>query len=119
MRTPISGEDSLKLHRCTHVLGGQQIVTNLAAMQGLCVMNIKRAMSYVLKLAPFDNACSQYLKTDSCSVKQVNCDMLSENPALPANIEFELETILFLQVAFQLNSDYCTKVLQEAWTVSN
>ena len=56
---------------------------------------------------------------DSCSVKQVNCDMLNENPALPANIEFELETILSLQVAFQLNLDYCTKVLQEAWTVSN
>ena len=52
-------------------------------------------------------------------MKQVNCEALSENPGLPANIEFELERILSLQVAFQLNSDYCTKVLQEAWTVSN
>ena len=40
------------------------------------------------------------------------CDPLRENPALPANIEFQLETI------FQLNSDYCTKVLQGACTVS-
>ena len=40
------------------------------------------------------------------------CDPLSENPALPANIEFELEAILYVQVVFQLNSDYCTKVLQ-------
>ena len=45
------------------------------------------------------------------------CDPLSENPALPANIEFELEAILSVQVVFQLNSDYCTKVLQGACTV--
>ena len=46
------------------------------------------------------------------------CDPLSEKPALPANIEFELEAILSMQVIFQLNSDYYTKVLQEACTVS-
>ena len=46
------------------------------------------------------------------------CDPLSENPALPANIEFELEAILSAQVVFQLNSDYCTKVLQGSCTVS-
>ena len=46
------------------------------------------------------------------------CDPLSENPALHANIEFELEVILSVQVVFQLNSDYCTKVLQGACTVS-
>ena len=46
------------------------------------------------------------------------CDPLSENPALRANIEFELEAILSMQVVFQLNSDYCTNVSQEAWTVS-
>jgi len=39
------------------------------------------------------------------------CDPLSENPLLCANIEFELEAILSVQVIFQLNSDYCTKVL--------
>ena len=39
------------------------------------------------------------------------CDPLSENPALPTNIEFELEAILSVQVIFQLNSDYCTKVV--------
>ena len=39
------------------------------------------------------------------------CDPLSENPAPSANIEFELETILSVQVVFQLNSDYCTKVV--------
>ena len=30
------------------------------------------------------------------------------HPALHANIEFELEAILAIQVGFQLNSDYCT-----------
>ena len=34
-------------------------------------------------------------------------DPLSENPAL----EFELEAILSVHVVFQLNSDYCTKVV--------
>ena len=48
----------------------------------------------------------------------VICDPLSENPALPANIKFELEVILSVQVVFQLNSDYCTKMLQGACTVS-
>jgi len=38
-----------------------------------------------------------------------NRDPLSENPALPANIESELEAILSVQVVFQLNSDYCPK----------
>ena len=46
------------------------------------------------------------------------CDVLSENPALCANIEFELEAILSVQVVFQLNLDYYTNVSQEAWTVS-
>ena len=46
------------------------------------------------------------------------CDLLSKNPALPANIEFELEAILSIQVVFQLNSDYCTKLLQGVCTVS-
>ena len=46
------------------------------------------------------------------------CDPRSENPALPTNIEFELEAILSIQVVFQLNSNYCTKVLQGACTVS-
>jgi len=49
---------------------------------------------------------------------KMNCDPLSENPALPANIEFELEANLSVQVVFQLNSDYCTKVLQGACTLS-
>ena len=40
------------------------------------------------------------------------CDPLSKNPALSTNIyEFELEVILSVQVVFQLNSDYCTKVV--------
>ena len=46
------------------------------------------------------------------------CDLLSKNLALPANIEFELEAILSIQVIFQLNSDYCTKLLQGVCTVS-
>ena len=46
-----------------------------------------------------------------------NGDPLSKNSALSANIEFELEAILSVQVIFQLNSDYCTKVLQGACTV--
>ena len=45
------------------------------------------------------------------------CDPLSENPALRANIEFELEAILSVQVASQLNSDYCTNVSQGACTL--
>ena len=43
--------------------------------------------------------------------KTIICDPLNENPALPANIEFELEAILSVQVVFHLNSDYCTKVV--------
>ena len=46
-----------------------------------------------------------------------NGDPLSKNLALYANIEFELEMILSIQDIFQLNSDYCTKVLQGACTV--
>ena len=46
-----------------------------------------------------------------------NGDPLSKNSALSTNIEFELEVILSVKVVFQLNSDYCTKVLQEACTV--
>ena len=46
------------------------------------------------------------------------CDPLRENPALCANIEFELEAILSVQVVSQLNSDYYTNVSQGAWTVS-
>ena len=51
-------------------------------------------------------------------VVQYISDPLSKNPALPANIEFELEAIISAEVVFQLNSDYCTKVLQGACTVS-
>ena len=46
------------------------------------------------------------------------CDPLSENLALHANIEFELEAILSVEVVSQLNSDYYTNVSQGAWTVS-
>ena len=42
------------------------------------------------------------------------CDTLSENLALPANTDFELEWILPVQVVFQLNSDYITNVSQGA-----
>ena len=42
----------------------------------------------------------------------VNCDPLSENLALRANIEFEIEAILSVQVVSWLNSDYCTNVSQ-------
>ena len=45
------------------------------------------------------------------SVMKLICDPLSENLALPTNIEFESETISSVQVVFQLNSDYCTKVV--------
>ena len=38
------------------------------------------------------------------------CDLLSENLARCANIEFELEAILSVQVFSQLNSDYYTNV---------
>ena len=39
------------------------------------------------------------------------CDPLSENPALHANIEFEIEAVLSVQFVSQLNSDYCTMCL--------
>ena len=42
------------------------------------------------------------------------CDPLSENPALHANIEFELEAILSIQVVSQLNqiiTPTCHRVL--------
>ena len=42
------------------------------------------------------------------------CEPLSENLALPTNIKFQLEAILSVQIVFQLNSGYCTKVLQGA-----
>ena len=60
------------------------------------------------------------LQLADCLVDQLQsviCDPLSENPALRANIEFELEAILSVQVVSQLNSDYYT-VSQGAWTVS-
>ena len=44
-------------------------------------------------------------------------DPQSKISALSANIEFELEAILSVLVVFQLNSDYCTKVLQGACIV--
>ena len=46
------------------------------------------------------------------------CDLLKENLALCANIEFESEAILSVQVVSQLNSDYCTNVSQGVCTVS-
>ena len=52
------------------------------------------------------------------STHLIICDPLSENLALCANIEFELEAILSLQVISQLNSDYYTNVSQGPWTVS-
>ena len=39
------------------------------------------------------------------------CNLLNKNPVLPTNSEFDIETILSVQVVFQLNSDYCTKVV--------
>ena len=39
----------------------------------------------------------------------VKCDPLSKNLTI---IEFELQTVLSVQVAFQLNSDYCTNMIQ-------
>jgi len=63
-----------------------------------------------------DNQSSHYQEISLVCVRtatyMIICDPLSENPALPANIEFELEAILSIQVVFQLNSDYCTKVFR-------
>ena len=57
-------------------------------------------------------------QSDALPPSPKECDLLSKNPALPANIESELEAILSIQVVFQLNSDYCTKLLQGVCTVS-
>ena len=35
------------------------------------------------------------------------CDLLSKNPALPVNIEFELEAILSIQVVFEIIAPSC------------
>ena len=78
--------------------------------------------SYTADFTPFhiqDNphlhVHKQQIKRTEISIVQLYIsDPLSENPALPANIEFELEAILSIQVFCQLNSDYCTKVLQGA-----
>ena len=43
--------------------------------------------------------------------KPSKCDLLSENPALCANIEFELQAVLSVLVVFKLKSYYCTNVL--------
>ena len=42
-------------------------------------------------------------QSDALPPSTKECDLLSNNPALPANIEFELEAILSIQVVFQLN----------------
>ena len=60
------------------------------------------------------NLTSLFLRTQFFTCEYHNlkisiCDQLSENPALPTNIEFELEAIF---IRFQLNSDYCANVLQ-------
>ena len=64
------------------------------------------------------NINSDWMSNASSGLCIIICDLLSNNPALPANIEFELEAILSVLVVFQVNSDYCTKVLQGACTVS-
>ena len=43
---------------------------------------------------------TQANKRLSEDIVRIKCDPLSENPALPANIEFELEAILSVQVVF-------------------
>jgi len=45
------------------------------------------------------------------SVIRCICDPLSENPALPANNEFELEAILSVQVVFQIIAPRCYRGL--------
>ena len=57
----------------------------------------------------------QYERHAEGMVRFIKCDPLSKNSALCANIEFELEAILSVQVVSQLNY---TNVSQEAWTVS-
>ena len=91
-----------------------------------CIINHVPVLASVLCTTPYYElknikdvgmACQEVCKQgrDDIIVK-VNCDPLSENPAPCANIEFELEAILFVQVVSQLNSDYYTNMSQEAWT---
>ena len=87
-------------HLCTDEFLHKEALQNHKAAEGKSSWNIKQ------------------VKLETVSSCELICDPLSENPALRANIEFELEEILSIQVVFQLNSDYCTKVLQGACTVS-
>ena len=73
---------------------------NEADTMGDCIDSALCGYDFLLKSSDFHNG-----------------DPLSKNSALYANIEFQLEAILSVQVVFQLNSDYCTKVLQGACTV--
>ena len=64
--------------------------------------------------------------TTKTFMSQHICDPLSENPAVPTNVEFELEAILSVQVVFQLRKLtllhqrvtgglYCIILNYEAW----
>ena len=61
---------------------------------------------------------TEAVKRSENEVVKCKCDSLKENPALCANIEFEFEAILSVEVISQLNSDYCTNVSQRACTPS-
>ena len=80
-------------------------------------MPSNRKISFIKFYVIAFQLCSYYAYGKRLS----KCDPLSKNlalPALPTNIEFELEASLSIQVVFQLNSEYCTNVSQGACTVS-
>ena len=80
-------------------------------------MPSNRKIPFIKFLCNTFQLCSYYAYGKRLS----KCDPLSKKlalPALPTNIEFELEASLSVQVVFQLNSDYCTNVSQGACIVS-
>ena len=81
--------------------GGRGVgVWNEADTMEDCIDSVLCGYGFMLKSSDFHNG-----------------DPLTKNSALYANSEFELEATLSVHVVFQLNSDYCTKVLQGACTV--
>ena len=67
----------------------------------IIVVENKRQLDKILEVST--GIIEVYYQWVELCVQTGICDPLSENPALPANIEFELDVILSVQVVFQLS----------------
>ena len=91
----------------TRVLEGSVRVFPLTSRTTLITCSV--APSFITKSVVWTKPWTEEQTNTQCVVNIG--DTLSEIPPLPANIKFESEAILSEQVVFQLNSDYCTKVV--------